>query len=193
MTLTVQIPPGFNVFSDDELFAFCQANPELRIERDEHGHLLLMPPTGLETSFRNNNLALELGLWNRRSGLGRVSDSNGGYTLPDGSMRAPDAAWIAHERLAQVPPQDLKKFAPVCPDFVIELLSESDRLPEVQQKMQTWLANGVRLGWLLDPGTETAHVYRPGRAVQTQPFSVALSGQDVLPGFTLIPAEVLSL
>lgn len=111
--------------------------------------------------------------------------------MPDGSMRAPDAAWISHERLAQVPPEDLKKFAHVCPDFVIELASESDRVRELQQKVEKWLANGVRLGWLLDPDSRRAYVYRPDGAVRSQPFSEPLSGEDVLPGFTLVPDEVL--
>jgi Uma2 family endonuclease len=192
MTLTVQIPPGFNVFSDDELFDFCQANPDLRIERDENGLLIFMPPTGLETSFRNNRLSGKLYVWNDQHKLGEVSDSNGGYTLPDGSMRAPDAAWISYERLAQVPPEELKKFAHVCPDFVVELASESDRLRELQQKMERWLINGVRLGWLLDPGTQMAYVYRPGQEARSQSFSAPLSGEEVLPGFQLVPGEVLN-
>lgn len=127
----------------------------------------------------------EVGLWNRQTRLGRVSDSNGGYTLPDTSMRAPDVAWISHERLATVSPDDLKKFAHVCPDVVIELVSESDDLVHLKRKMEKYLDNGVRLGWLIDPFGQQTLIYRPQQEPETKPFIDELSGEDVLPGFTL--------
>ena len=139
-SITLTIPPNINVFSDDELYAFCLANPELRIERDETGHIIVMPPTGLESSFTNGELCGEVRHWNRQTTAGRTSESNGGYTLPDTSMRAPDVGWISKERLISVLPEELKEFAHVCPDFVIEVRSESDSLKELQGK---W-ANGSK-------------------------------------------------
>lgn len=196
-TITLSIPPNINVFSDDELYVFCMANPELRIERDEEGHILIMPPTGLESSFTNGELFGEVRNWNRETKAGRVSESNGGYTLPDNSMRAPDVGWVSKERLMQLVPDELKKFAHVCPDFVIEVpqrrtVSESDSLTELQKKMEKWLANGVRLGWLVDPQSQTTTIYRPGQAPETKLFTDTLSGEDVLRGFTMNVADVLT-
>ncbi|QMW01669.1 Uma2 family endonuclease [Spirosoma foliorum] len=191
-SITLTIPPNLNVFSDDELYAFCLANPELRIERDETGHIIIMPPTGLESSFTNGELFGEVRNWNRQTKAGRTSESNGGYTLPDKSMRAPDVGWVSKERLMGVLPEELKKFAHVCPDFVIEVRSESDNLSELQAKMQKWLQNGVRLGWLVDPQVKTTTIYRPGQDPLIKPFTETLSGEDVLIGFTMNVAEVLT-
>ncbi len=177
--------------SDAEFFEFCQLNPKLRIERDETGQIFIDMPTGLETSFKNFELGLEIGLWNRKKKSGRVSDSNGGFTLPDTSVRAPDVAWTSNERLADVSTDELKKFAPVCPDFVIELLSESDNLPPLQKKMEKYLENGVRLAWLVDPFLKQTTVYRPDEPTQTVPFADALTGHDVLTGFSVTLSELL--
>lgn len=192
-SITLTIPPNINVFSDDELYAFCLANPELRIERDETGHIIIMPPTGLESSFTNGELFGEVRNWNRQTKAGRTSESNGGYTLPDTSMRAPDVGWISKERLMSVLPEELKKFAHVCPDFVIEVRSESDNLTELKAKMGKWIKNGVRLGWLVDPQNQATTIYRPDREPETKPFAETLSGEDVLTGFTLNVAQVLEL
>lgn len=191
--ITLQIPRRIDVFSDDELYDFCTANPELRIERDENGQIIIMPPTGLESSFVNNELQTETSIWNRQAKAGRVSDSNGGYTLPDTSMRAPDVGWVSKERLATVTAEQLKKFAPITPDFVIEVRSESDSLTELKAKMVKWLANNVRLGWLVDPQEQTTTIYRPNRDPEQVPFDQTLSGEDVLVGFSLNVKEVLSL
>lgn len=191
--ITLQIPRRLDVFSDDELYDFCAANPELRIERDENGQIIIMPPTGLESSFVNNELQTETSIWNRQTKAGRVSDSNGGYKLPDTSMRAPDVGWVSNERLATVTAEQLRKFAPVTPDFVIEVRSESDSLSELKTKMEKWLANGVRLGWLVDPQEQTTTIYRPNQQPQQVPFDQTLSGEDVLVGFTLNVKEVLEL
>ncbi|GAA4453271.1 Uma2 family endonuclease [Nibrella saemangeumensis] len=190
MQVTLQIPRRIDVFSDEELYAFCQANPDLRIERDENGQIIIMPPTGLESSRRNMSLGSSVWQWNHRKKAGVVTDSNGGYTLPDTSMRAPDVGFVSNERLATVPPDDLKKFARVCPDFVIELRSESDTLIDLQRKMEKWLQNGVRLAWLIDPETEQTHIYRPGKEPEMRSFAEALSGEGVLEGFELNVKEV---
>jgi len=185
MILPINLPVQEGRFSDDELFAFCQMNPKLRVERDADGQIYINMPTGIESSFRNFDIGMEVGLWNRQTKLGRVSDSNGGYTLPDSSMRAPDVAWVSHERLAAVSASELKKFAHLCPDFVIELASESDELTHLKKKMGKYIDNGVRLGWLVDPSGQETIVYRPDCEPETKPFYDELSGEGVLPGFTL--------
>lgn len=190
MRLAINIPK-IDTFSDEEFYSFCRANPELRIERNELGQIVIMPPTGIETSFRNSDLNFRLYSWNLKSGLGRVSDSNGGYTLPDSSMRAPDVAWISNERLATIPASELKRFAHVCPDFVIELMSESDELEDLQEKMKKWIGNGTRLAWLIDPKKRETHVFFEGKESEMVKFKDTLSGHDVLPGLELILDSIL--
>lgn len=189
MVIPINLPSQYGRFSDDELFTFCRMNPDLRIERDEDGQLLFGLPDKLEHSFFNASLMTETGLWNRQSKLGRISDSNGGYTLPDTSMRAPDVAWVSHERLATVLPDDLKKFAHLCPDFVIEL--ESDDLAHLKRKMDKYIANGVRLGWLIDPFSQQTLIYRPDQEPETKAFDDELSGEAVLPGFVLRLSQLM--
>lgn len=133
--IALKIPSGIDVFSDDELYDFCRANPDLGIERDEHGKIFIKMPKGIKASINNVELSVEIILWNRKCKLGKVTDAEGGYTLPDTSMRVPDVAWISNERLASVSETDLKKFAHVCPDFVIELSSETDELRDLKTKM----------------------------------------------------------
>lgn len=192
MVLPINLPIQDGHFTDDELFDFCQMNPKLRIERDETGQIYINMPTGLETSFRNSDLITEVNLWNRRTRLGRVSDSNGGYTLPDTSMRAPDVAWISNERLATVSKEDLKKFAHVCPDFIIELASESDDLIHLKRKMEKYLQNGMRLGWLIDPFSQQTIIYHPERQSENKAFTEPLNGEEVLPGFALTISELMA-
>lgn len=189
--MPINLPVQEGCFSDDELFAFCRMNPKLCIERDEDGQLFFRPPDGLEHSFFNTSLMVEVGLWNRQTKLGRVSDSNGGFTLPDLSMRAPDVAWVSHKRLATVSPKELKKFAHLCPDFVIELASESDDLIHLKRKTDKYIANGVRLGWLIDPFGQQTFVYRPDREPETKVFADELGGEDVLPGFALRLSQLI--
>ena len=191
--ITLQIPRRIDVFSDDELYDFCAANPELRIERDENGQIIIIPHTGLESSFTNGELFGEVRNWNRQAKAGRTSDSNGGYTLPDTSMRAPDVGWVSKERLATVTAEQLKKFAPVTPDFVIEVRSESDSLAELKAKMVKWLVNNVRLAWLVDSKEQTTTIYRPNRDPEEVPFDQTLSGEDVLVGFTLNVKAILEV
>jgi Uma2 family endonuclease len=183
---------SFERFTDDELYAFCMANKGLRVERNKKGQLEIMPPTGLEISFKNNELGRRLSNWNYESKLGLVSESNGGYTLPNGAMRTPDVAWISAERWASVPPEERKKFAHVCPDFVIELLSESDNLSEGKAKMEEWRQNGCRLGWLINPKDKNVFIYRENGEIIIQPFSQKLSGENVLVGFEMNLEEIFS-
>jgi Uma2 family endonuclease len=190
MRLAINIPK-IDTFSEEEFYSFCRANPELRIERNELGQLVIMPPTGIETSFRNSDLLTEINIWNRRFRLGRVSDSNGGYTLPDKSMRAPDVAWISNQRIETIPAWDLKKFAHVCPDFVIELMSESDEPEDLQAKMTKWIDNGARLAWLIDPRKRETHVFFESGGSEVVYFRETLSGHDVLRGLELILETII--
>jgi Uma2 family endonuclease len=183
--MALKIPSKKDVFSDEELYEFCRANPDLRIERDEYGQIFFKMPTGIKTSIDNSELIAEIVIWNRKHRLGKVTDSEGGYTLPDTSMRVPDVAWISNERLAAVPAIDLKRFARACPDFVIELCSESDELRELKAKMEKWLSNGVRLGWLIEPKSEMTYIYQPDKEVEQKSFDAILSGENVLIGFEL--------
>ena len=191
MIMPLNLPVQEGRFSDDELFTFCHMNPKLRIERDADGQIYINMPTGLESSFRNFDIGMEVGLWNRQTKLGRVSDSNGGYTLPDSSMRAPDVAWVSNERLATVSADALKKFAPLCPDFVIELASESDELTYLKKKMVKYIDNGVLLGWLVDPFAQQTTIYRPNQSPEVKSFNDELSGENVLPGFVLRLNELM--
>src|SRR5215208_7218321 len=152
--------------SDDQLTALCALNRELRIERNAQGELLLMPPAGFETSGENAQLTAQLVVWANRDGTGIATDSSGGFRLPNGAMRAPNAAWISRTRLAAIPPEEREKFLPLCPDFVIELRSPSDSLRDLQAKMEEWIANGAQLGWLLDPEPRQLYIYRPDQPAE---------------------------
>jgi len=173
--------------SEDDFFDFCQLNKNLRFERTATGEILVMPPTGSEGSASNNQLNFELEYWNRQTGSQGVTfDSNGGFTLPDTSVKAADATWIFKDRWLTLLPADRKKFAHIAPDFVIELMSENDRLGESQEKMMEWMDNGVRLGWLIDPKQEKVFIYRPEGLVSiVEGFDKTVSGEEVLVGFEL--------
>lgn len=171
---------------EDEFFAFCQLNSSLRLEREETGQIVFEPLMGLATSILAASLGGEVGLWNRQYKLGFITDSNGGFTLPDNSVRAPDVAWISRERWQSVSDADKDKFAHICPDFVIELMSDTDEKYTLPAKMKKYLKNGVRLGWQIDPFTRQTTIYRPDQAPQVVPFTETLSGENVLPNFTLV-------
>ena len=177
-------------FGDEELYDFCRANKDLRVERNSKGQIIIMAPTGIETSFFNADILTELTLWNRSAKLGKVSDSNGGFTLPNQAMRVPDAAWISLERWEKVPEEEQKKFAHICPDFIIELMSESDSLKEMQPKMEECMENGCRLAWLIHPKECKTFVYRENKTTSEIPFEKPLSGENVLPGFQLDLAAI---
>ncbi|WP_201987196.1 Uma2 family endonuclease [Hymenobacter rubidus] len=178
-------------FSDEDFFQFCQRNPDLRIERTANHEIIIMPPAGFESSSASASSVGLLFVWFLKSRLGRVLESSVGYTLPDGAVLSPDASWVSPERLATVTPEQLQKFPSLCPDFIIEVKSPSDRIPTLQAKMEQWLNNGVRLGFLLDTETETAYVYRPNHRVEiVQGFENELSGEPVLSGFRLDLREI---
>ena len=176
--------PGNTSFNEDEFFLFCQENDHLQLERTREGNLIVRPLSGGETSYRNSEINTDLNNWNRKHKYGKVFDSNGGFRLPDGSMLAPDASVVSQVRWEALTKEERKKFSPLCPEFVVELKSESDRLTTLQTKMKNWLANGVKLGWLIDPEAETSYIYQPGKNMEiVSGFDHHLLGQEVLKGF----------
>jgi len=175
--------PAFDL-DDEQFFEFCRLNDELRIERSAEGDIEVMPPTGGTTGSRNMHLSVALGVWALDDDTGVGFDSSTGFRLPNGATRSPDASWVEGSRLANLTTHEMDRFLPLCPDFVVKLLSPSDRLTTIQSKMEEYMANGARLGWLLDPEARRAYVYRPGAEVE-ETEADELSGEGVLPGFTL--------
>lgn len=181
------LPLKLNVeFTEDGFFEFCQINRELRIERDKNGTIHIMTPTGFETGRYNANVITDLNNWNRKNNTGVVGDSSTGYTLPNGAVRSPDASWVSNERLAALSKEQLQKFPPVCPDFVVEIRSPSDNLSKLKKKMGEYMENGCRLAWLIDLGNKQAFIYRAdGSITVVHSFSQKLSGEEVLAGFEM--------
>lgn len=170
---------------DEELMRFCAENDALRVERDANGELIVMSPSGSGTGQKNSDLIYQLTAWARETNSGATFDSSAGFTLPDGSMRSPDAAWIAWPRWNALTKEEQDGFAPICPEFVIELRSPSDSLPELQAKMQMWVANGAEVAWLIDPSRKTVEVYRAGREVEVLEGGSAVEGDGPVAGFVL--------
>ena len=171
--------------SDEQFFQLCQDNRDLRLERNPKGDLIIMPPTGGETSNSNAGITAQLWLWNNLHKLGVVFDSSGGFKLPNGADRSPDAAWIPLEKWQALTPQQKERFLPLSPDFVIELMSPSDNIETARKKMQEYLDNGTRLGWLINRKTREVEIYRQGQAVEILTNPESLSGENMLPEFSL--------
>ena len=183
-TVTLDYKPVIN--TSQELFeVICQENPELRLERTQTGELVIMAPTGGETGRYNAKMSSQFVVWNEQAQLGEVFDSSTGFILPNGANRAPDVAWVTKSRWNSLTTAQKEKFIPLCPDFVLELLSPSDSLKTTQAKMREYIANGSRLGWLINRKRSEVEIYRPGKPVEVVQFSQSLSGEDVLPGFIL--------
>ena len=176
--------------SDFELMRFCAANETLRVEREPTGEILVMTPAGNKTSRMNMRICRILDEWAEADGRGIATDSNGGYTLPDGSMRAPDAAWVANTRMQLLSEEDQARFAPICPDFVIELRSPSDSLKELQAKMEQWIANGAEVAWLIDPIDKAVTIYRPGDAPEHLTHPTSVQGTGPITGFELVLSRI---
>jgi len=189
LPLVVRTRPALDL-SEDQFFAFCQLNGDLRIERNAEGELLIMPPAGGDTSDRNSEINMQLRMWAKRDGSGVAFDSSGGFRLPNRAVRSPDASWMLRSRLEQIPAEQRARFVPACPDFVLELRSPSDRLETLQAKMQEYLASGARLGWLLDPASRRVYVYHPDESVERLDDPATLAGDPVLRGFVLNLREV---
>ena len=171
--------------TDEQFFQLCQDNRDLRFERNSNGDILIVPPTGGETSNKNSDITYQLYAWNRKNQLGVTFDSSGGFKLPNGADRSPDASWITLEKWNNLTPQQRQKFLPLCPDFVIELRSPTDSLKTLQNKMKEYLENGTKLGWLINPKTKQVEIYRQGKEVEILDNPQTLSGENVLPNFIL--------
>ena len=182
--LTLQLPPVLKL-TDEQFEQLAAANQDLQLELTAKGELIIMPPTGGETGDRNFELDGQLWYWNRQTRLGKAFDSSTGFRLPEGGTRSPDVAWVSMDRWEVLTPAQRKKFLPLCPDFAVELVSETDDVEETRSKMQEYINNGLRLGWLIDPRTRQVEIYRPNQVVEVLHSPAALSGEEVLPGFVL--------
>ncbi|PSF38120.1 hypothetical protein C7H19_06520 [Aphanothece hegewaldii CCALA 016] len=171
--------------TDEQFYQLCQDNRELKFERNARGDLIIMPPTGGETGNRNIEIAYQLQSWSRQNDLGIAFDSSTGYKLPNGANRSPDASWILKERWNNLSSKKQQKFSPICPDFVIEIMSPTDSLKATQAKMKEYIENGTRLGWLINRKTKQVEIYRQGKEVEILDYPQSLSGEDVLSNFVM--------
>lgn len=182
---TLHFGPVLKRMSNREFFEFCQANSGLRLERTSEGDLIVMPPTGGNIGRCNFMLNLRFGLWSESDDTGIAFDSSTGFMLPNGAMRAPDLAWVLKARWEALSEKERDRFPPLCPDFVVELRSRTDRLDALKDKLQEYIDSGAQLGWLIDPDEKTVYIYRPDVDVVTQIDPETLSGDPLLPGFIL--------
>lgn len=181
---TIDLRP-IAVLTDSQFHHLCAANPEIKFERTSTGELVIMSPTGGETGQQNVEVAADLVLWNRRTQRGVVFDSSTCFRLPDGGDRSPDVAWIERSRWNALSSEQRRKFPPICPDFVLELLSPTDNLNTTRTKMQEYLNSGIRLGWLINPQDQQVEIYRPGQAMEQLSAPATVLGESVLPEFVL--------
>jgi Uma2 family endonuclease len=176
--------------SDEDLIRFCAANDIARVEREVDGEILVMSPAGNRTGRRNAAIVSALDVWAQKDGRGYVFDSSTGFTLADGSMRSPDAAWVEAARWNALSKEDQNRFSPICPDFLIELRSASDDLSALEVKMERWIANGAQLTWLIDPERQVVAVYRPDEQPQVHHHPTSIAGNGVVAGFQLTMARI---
>ncbi len=174
----------------DEFWAFCEENRKIRAELTKEGDVIIMPPTGFETSDRNAEINFQLKLWNKENKNGKITESNGGFILPNGAIYAPDASWTSNKRLEKFTAEEKKKFLPLCPDFVIELRSESDNLKELKTKMKEYIENGAKLGWLIDPNKREVSIYRANGEIEILENPTKISGENILQDFELDLSEI---
>lgn len=192
MTIPLTLfPPNRHNLTDDQFYELCVANRDLRIERSSNGEIIIMPPTGGETGRRNNSISGQLWYWNHRVKLGVVFDSSTGFRLPNGATRSPDAAWIPQEQWNGLTQKERGKFLFLCPAFVVELRSPSDRLEALQAKLTEYIENGTKLGWLIDPVLSRVEVYSLDREIKILSHPTILSGEPVLMGFELDLTDIL--
>lgn len=192
MLQMVALDPPFRIVLErakhhslDAYFAFCRDNPNLRVERTAEGDIVPMPPAGYESSFRNADVTGQLLDWARNDGRGSVSDSSAQFVLPDGSALSPDAAWVSHKALAKLSAGQRRGFPRLAPEFVVEILSPSDRLKPAREKMEQWIANGVQLGWLIDGDAQVVYVYRKCHPVRIKRGVQQIAGEGPVEGFVL--------
>lgn len=183
-TVTLNLQPIIEM-SDDQFYQLCRANPDVKFERNAQGELIVVSPTGGETGQCNSELNADFVIWNRQTKLGKVFDSSTCFKLPNGANRSPDVAWIKQERWDALTAKQKEKFPPIAPDFVLELMSPTDSLKVTREKMQEYMDNQIKLGWLIDPKTRLVEIYRQGQEVKLLQSPPALSGEEILPGFVL--------
>ena len=189
-TMILQMPPSLKM-TEEQFFEFCQINRDLRIETNKFGELLIMSPTGSETGNREGNTFGQLWVWSEEDGTGIVFSSSAGFTLSTGAKKSPDASWIKLERWQSLSQEEKERFAPICPDFVIELMSPSDSLKTLQAKMEEYMAEPeIKLGWLIDRKERKVYIYRPGMLTECLENPESVSGEPVLPGFVLNMSKV---
>jgi len=193
-TLLIELPKTIALQVTLEQFTtLATLNRDLQLERTSQGELIVNPPTGWETGKRNRSLTGQLDRWyENHEQLGEAFDSSTGFILPNGAIRSPDASWISRNRWEALTPEDKTTFPKICPDFVVELRSLSDRLRPIQDKMKEYLDNGARLGWLIDPQQQRVEIYRQGEEKEILENPTELSGEDVLPGFVLTLSRILN-
>ncbi|BAY45349.1 hypothetical protein SAMD00079811_29520 [Scytonema sp. HK-05] len=185
-----RMPPDLQM-TDEQFFEFCQVNRDLRIERDKFGEISIMPPTGSETGNRSGNIFGELYIWANQDGTGICFDSSTGFKLSTGAERSPDASWMKLERWNTLTSEQQQRFAPICPDFVVELRSSSDNLQPLKDKIEEYMKEpGIQLGWLIDRKHRKVYIYRPGMSEECLDNPASVSGEQVLPGFVLNMSKI---
>ncbi|MGB3514762.1 MAG: Uma2 family endonuclease [Microcoleaceae cyanobacterium] len=187
-TPTIYLPPRLELkidLTDEQFWQLCQENDDLRFERSATGELIIMSPTGGNTGKRNVKIITQLDIWNSQENLGEVFDSNTGFTLPNGADKSPDASWVSRKQWDYLTLEEQDKFVPLCPDFVVELMSPSDTLEKTRTKMKEYMENGAKLGWLINRKKRQLEIYRPTQDVEILENPQTVSGEKVLPGFVL--------
>ena len=191
-TLTLDSPLQLSInLTDEQFWQLCQRNREYRFETNAQGDLIIMPPTGSDTGKRNCDILVQLGIWNKQNRSGVIFDSSTGFILPNSAKRSPDASWVTLARWNSLTTEEQEKFAPICPDFVVELRSKTDALKPLQEKMQEYINNGAKLGWLIDRQNQQVEIYRLNQPVEIIKSPTSLSGENILPNFTLDLTEIL--
>jgi Uma2 family endonuclease len=183
--------PKLRIKDDDEYWAFCAANPDVRFERTAQGEIVIVPPVGGEGDFRNMEVSSPLGVWSKKDGRGRAFGPSVEFILPSGAALSPDASWVSNGRLAKLTKEQRRKFLRLCPQFIVEVMSPSDRLKDAKEKMAEWMANGVQLGWLIDGDRQTVYIYRAGRSEPEKRTGIKrLAGEGPIAGFVLDLADI---
>lgn len=183
-SLTLNLNP-IVMLTREQFYQLCETNPELKLERNAQGELIVMPPTGGETGRSNSSINGQIWFWNEQNQLGEVFDSSTGFTLPSGADRSPDVSWVEKSRWDALTKEQKERLIPLCPDFVIEIMSPSDNLKKLQNKMLEYIENGCRLGWLINRKKQEVEIYRLEKEVEVLKLPQTISGEDVLPGFLL--------
>lgn len=192
MVIELDLERSIGRMTDDEFFRFASSNRDYKIERQANGQIIINMTTGLQTSNLNSDFNGELWFWNRQHKLGYVFDSNGGFTLPDTSVKSPDASWVRKDRWENLADDEKKVFGSIVPDFVVEIVSESDSLDQQKIKMKQWIENGVMLAWLIDPASQKTFVYHFGKSeFEIKGFDETLNGEDILPNFSINLKELI--